>query len=296
MNVFDRLSLAVRSNPLLGRAAISAIPSLPWKVEVRGIGAMSINLRRNRSYWLRDPLTHETVMLGALRRLITPGDVVFDVGANIGMYVRFMIRQFGAGKVVAFEPTTQNQALLKQNIWLGNCQDRVQVMRIALADYDGVDEFQVDDVSSASGCLNVVTHGKACEGHRQYGLPPATETVTVARLDTLMDNGALPIPQVIKIDVEGAEARLLQGARKLLDRHSPRLAIENHGEDTSRTVVRFLRETGYHVFGYLDTHKGRSYQEILAADVDDIQSLYSLHHCIASRDREILTAPLDLKF
>ncbi len=294
MWVQNRISAAIRTRPVLGRVVIGVIPNMRWKVDVRGIGPLAINLRRNRSFWLRDPLTHEAFMLAALRRLIVPGDVVFDAGANIGMYVRFIVQQFGAGRVVAFEPMTQNQALLARNIKLGNCQDCVQVMKTALADYDGVDQFQTDDISSASGALNVITQGKASEGRRQYGLPPATETVKVACLDTLVGNGSFPVPQVIKIDVEGAELRLLQGARRILEQHSPRLAIELHGVEESRAVVRFLRDAGYHVFGFLETRKCRSYQEIQITDLDELIDQYSLHFCIASRDREILRVPLEL--
>lgn len=294
MWVQNQIAAAIRTRPVLGRVVVGAIPNMLWKVDVRGIGPLAINLRRNRSFWLRDPLTHEAFMLAALRRLIVPGDVVFDAGANIGMYVRFIVRQFGAGRVVAFEPMTENQALLARNIELGNCQDRVQVMKIALADYDGVDQFQTDDMSSASGALNIITQGKASEGRRQYGLPPAIETVTVARLDTLVGNGTLPVPQVIKVDVEGAELRLLQGAGKILEQHGPRLAIELHGVEESCTVVRFLRGAGYHLFGVLETRKGRAYQEIQITDLDELIDQYSLHFCIACRDCEILRAPLEL--
>src|SRR5262245_10603555 len=109
MTVLDRIGAIVRTRPSLGRALIGSIPSVAWKIDVPGIGPLAINLRRNRSFWLRDPLTHEAFMLCALRRLISPGDIVFDAGANIGMYARFMIQQFGAAKVFAFEPMNQNQ-------------------------------------------------------------------------------------------------------------------------------------------------------------------------------------------
>jgi FkbM family methyltransferase len=244
VRILKSLHHAIRVHPTLGRMALYAIPDIRWSVNVRGIGSMSINLRRNRSYWLRDPLYHESFMLGAMQRLIRPDDIVFDVGANIGLYVRFMVQQFGAGRVIAFEPMSQNQALLNQNIPLGNCQDRVQIVATALADYDGMDEFQTDDISSASGTLNVITQGGPSQARRQYGLPPITETVTVARLDTMVEDGTLPIPNVIKVDVEGAEERLLRGAVRTLEKHGPRLAIELHGSEESRAVVRFLLHIG----------------------------------------------------
>src|SRR5262249_24156582 len=127
--------------------------------------------------------------------------------------------------------------------------------------------FQVDDISSASGSIDAVMHGQASEGRRKYGLPPITETVTVATVDALVENRSLPVPQVIKIDVQGAELRVLRGARETLERHSPRLAIENHGVEVARAVVGFLLKAGYHVFGELQTSKETGYREVHASDI-----------------------------
>jgi FkbM family methyltransferase len=295
MRIFNGLHGAIRTHATLGRIALYAIPSVRWIVKIRGIGPMSINLRRNRSYWLRDPLYHESFMLGAMQQLIRPNDIVFDVGANIGLYARFMIQHFGASRVIAFEPMTLNLGLLYQNIRRGNCQDRVEVIGAALADYDGTEEFQIDDISSASGTLNVVTRGGSSEARQQYGLPPVTETVTVARLDTMVEGGFLPVPNVIKVDVEGAEERVLRGATRTLEKHSPTLAIEFHGAKETRAVVRFLLHIGYSVFGYLNTDKGKLYKEIIASDIDEITGPYSLHHCIAGRDRKVLQTPINLR-
>lgn len=292
MKVVQSLQRAVRTNPKLGQLAIKAIPDMRWTVNVQDVGPMVINLRQNRSYWLRDPLMHEKFMLGALQRFIRPGDTIVDAGANIGLYVRFMIQRFGAGKVVAFEPMAQNRALLERNIRLGRCQERVQIVPAALADFDGVDEFQVDDLSSASGTLDTVAHGEACQGRRQYGLPPLTEKVTVARLDTLVERGEIPVPHVIKIDVEGAEERLLRGAVRTLAQHSPKLAIEFHGAEVARGVVRFLLDQGYALFGYLPAGSGRRAYRQIDSNLDWITGQYSLHHCVAARDPQILQTPI----
>jgi FkbM family methyltransferase len=255
---------------------------------------MAINLRRNRSYWLRDPASEDFV-LSAMQRLVRPGDTVFDAGANIGLCVRFLIQRFGASKVIAFEPMRGNQSLLNQNIHLGNLADRVQILEVALADFDGRAEFQTDDMSSASGTLDVVSGGEACQGRKQYGLPALIETVNVARLDTLIESGRLSTPNVIKVDVEGAEERLLRGAIRTLETHSPGLVIEHHGVEASRAVVRFLRSIGYHVFGYLNDENGANYKEIMTDDIEKITHMYSLQHCVACRDPSCLQSPILLK-
>ena len=53
MRIFDSLHAAIRTHATFGRIALYAIPSVGWSVNIRSIGPMSINLRRNRSYWLR---------------------------------------------------------------------------------------------------------------------------------------------------------------------------------------------------------------------------------------------------
>jgi FkbM family methyltransferase len=289
--LLDKLHGAVRTRPALGRIALQAIPNIHWNIKVRDIGPMNINLRKNRSYWLRDPVESETFVLGALQRLVHPGDTVFDAGANIGLHIRFLVGIFGANKVVAFEPMSQNLAVLRKNIRLGHCEKQVQLVQAALADFDGEDEFQIDDVSSASGSLNVITCGEPSEARKQYGFAALTETVTVARVDTLVDRGQVPVPNLMKVDVEGAEARLLRGATGTLVKYAPSLVIELHGAEVARAVVKLLLEIGYHVFGYLN----QSYKEITSGDIDAITHLYSLQRCVAGRNRELIEAHSDYK-
>jgi hypothetical protein len=66
MSALQKLHHAIRTNPRLGRMAIRAIPDIPLGVNVRHIGPMKINLRTNRSYWLRDPVEGEKFILGAM--------------------------------------------------------------------------------------------------------------------------------------------------------------------------------------------------------------------------------------
>jgi FkbM family methyltransferase len=189
-----------------GRLILKSIPDIARTIDVPGIGPFRIHLRRNRSFLLHDPLLHEGFMLSTLQSAIRPGDIVFDVGANIGLYTRFMISYFKAGTVVAFEPSAQNLLNLNYNIRLGGISSQVQVIPMALADMDGEEIFQADDMSSASGTLDRVGQGVASQGRRDYGLPPLIEKVQVSQIDTLVRNGTIPHPNVIKIDAQGAEA------------------------------------------------------------------------------------------
>jgi FkbM family methyltransferase len=290
--LLSKLHAAVRTRPALGRRALRAIPDVHWNIKVRDIGPMNINVRRNRNYWLRDPVESESFVLGALQRLVRPGDVVFDAGANIGLHIRFLVQVFGARHVVAFEPMSLNLPLLSKNIRLGHCEKHVQLVPAALADFDGKDVFQIDDVSSASGSLNTITHGEPCVVRKQYGFGPSTETVTVARIDALVNRGQVPVPALIKVDVEGAEALLLRGAVGTLAKYAPNLVMELHGPEVAQAVVKLLLEIGYHVFGYLNQS---CYKEIEAGDIGAITGGYSLQRCVAGRNRELIETHSDYK-
>jgi FkbM family methyltransferase len=243
-----RLASWVRGHPALARASLRLIPNVPKTIRVDPIGRFRIRLSRDRRYWLRPPLQFEDVALGGLRRLIRPDDVVYDVGANLGLFTRFFVQAFGASRVVAFEPMRGNLPDLHANIALGGIADRVRVFPVALADHEADELLQTDDVASGSAVLDSVTHGDACETRRNYRLPPRTETVRVVPLDALVDREGLPPPNVMKIDVEGAEGMVLRGAARTIERHRPRLFVELHGVSTAREVLPMLDAWGYAVF------------------------------------------------
>jgi FkbM family methyltransferase len=293
MELLSKLNHTVRTTPWLGRIALRAIPDLPWHISVEPVGKMEIRLRRHRGYWLRSPLSNDAFMMGALTRLMRPGDTVYDIGANIGLYSRLFIQKLQAARVYAFEPMSENRPQLMRNLQLGGCADQVVVLPFAVADEDGTASFQVDDVSSFSGTLDAVTRGDACPSRRQYNLPPITECVQVVRLDTVIRDRSLALPDVIKMDIEGAEAMALRGARKLLHERKPALAIELHGASAAIEVLQVLWDCNYYCFGYLETADGPVYKEITTSDLPAITEKYSLHFLAASFSNEKLKLPIE---
>jgi FkbM family methyltransferase len=273
--------------------ALRALPDWKWHIHVEPIGTMEIRLRRDRNSWLRPAIVGDGIMLGALQRLIRPGDVVYDLGANIGIYSRFMVQEFKASRVYAFEPVAGNYPRVVRNLEIGGCADRAEALQMAIGDEDGFVDFQVDDMSSLTGALDSVTHGAASLNRQQYHLPPMKEKVEVGRLDTVIaERGLLP-PDVMKIDVEGAEAMALRGARKLLEERTPRLVIELHNGPVGAEVLEFLWKLNYHCFGYLRGATGSVYRELTVSDLPGIRNDYSLHYLAASVDAEELIMPIE---
>ena len=290
--LIQKFSLWLREQPTLGRWALNCLPDWPLAIQIAPIGRFHIRLRRNRSFWLRHPLTHELFPLGALQRLIRPGMVVYDVGANIGVYARFMTSVCNAGTVICFEPMTENRELFEKNLRESAFQQRVRLMPCALSDADGEENLQVDDMMSGSAVLDRVTGGKPCQGRSQYGMGPRTELVHVARLDDLITAQNLPVPDVIKVDIEGAEAFMLAGSQETLRRHRPDLLIELHGAKPAQNVFALLNSLGYSCFGEGQNGEQRTYRRITPEIVSRLSDYYDLHFLLASMNRQKLQQPI----
>ena len=275
----------VRGHRGLARVALQCLPDWHVHVDVPHAGRMRIRLRRNRSYWLREPLTHEWYPLAILQSFVRPGDTVWDVGANIGLYSRILVNWLGAGRVIAFEPMSENLPELLYNLASGRIADRVTVCNVALSDRDGEAAFQIDDMQSASGSLDAVLGGDASAGRASVGLPPKTERVICRSIDSLLDEGALPAPDVMKVDVEGAERLLLDGGRRFLSSGMPRLLIETHGVRPIRECLAVLFEHGYAIAGCVpDRWHPDRHQRLTPNVLESIADQYDVHFIAAAKD------------
>lgn len=283
----------VRRRPSLRWAAhraIWAIPDIQRTVTVEGLGPVRIRLRRHR-WFLWEPLgEHEGSIFAAFQRLVRPGDVAWDIGANIGVYTRALRQWFKAGPIVAVEPMEENFVLLEQNVRLGSL-DRVQCLRLALSDQEGTESLQIDDVTSGTAVLDSISGGAPSAGRRSVGLPSRTEQVRVARLDDLVRHGGLPAPAFMKIDTEGAEVRVLAGAEQILREHPVRMAIALHGPDKAAGTIEILARFGYVCYGRVSQSQGNEWRELRLADAPRLVN----NNVIAARAAEahLLQAPLD---
>jgi FkbM family methyltransferase len=287
----------LRRRPALARMALRCVPDMRKTIQLDQLGPFVIRLRRNRSWWLRNPMENERKVFGYLKRFVRPGDVAYDVGANIGLYSRYLVDVCDAGRVAAFEPMSENLDLLRRNIEIdARAKDRVLLVNAALGDSDGSESLQIDDVMSASAVLDSVTGGRPSQGRAQVGLAAKTETVRVARLDTLMSDTAqaLPPPRLIKVDIEGAELMMLRGATQTLRKHRPILIIELHERpEVSAGVIELLESLGYHIFSEVIGEDGRSatHRRVTPDDARRATN-YVIHYLIASCELSDVAEPI----
>lgn len=282
--VLRPLAARLRVHPRLGRLALALIPNVTLKIDLPDIGPFSIRMRQHRSYWLRGPQGTERVPFAMLRAMVRPGDLVYDVGANIGLYTR-MCAALGAGEVIAFEPVAANRELHGRNAALGGLRQRVRCLDVALSDRDEEADFQLDDMQSTSGTLDRVTGGAASEGRRNLDLAPRTAKVLCRKLDSLVSGGELPPPDLMKLDVEGAEAMVLRGGRNVLATHPVRIVLELHGADVAREAAGLLLDLGYAcraaVIRELDPS---GFAPVTRELLSRLQGPYDLQYLVASKN------------
>lgn len=176
----------------------------------------------------------------ALGELLEPGAVFFDVGANVGFLTLIGARMVGpTGYVVAFEPELDNLRVLTGNI-RRNDATNVVVSTRAASSSTGLGELQL---AGFSGGHSLATAADGGDGRAQL-----VETVTI---DEVAASSGFGPPDVVKIDVEGAEAQVLEGMREVLSTRGPTLLIEVDGPNRSehdrrhRAIVELLSSVGY---------------------------------------------------
>lgn len=168
----------------------------------------------------------------AIASRLRPGAVFFDVGANVGFFSVLAARVVGgSGRVEAFEAVPANAACVEAN-----------------AQRNGFGQVTVHAVAAGGeagrSTLNLAEHpGGAMLA--SAGVPPdATGTieVPVVVLDDLIESGEVPVPDLVKVDVEGAEEDVVAGLRRTIEAHHPTMVIE---VDAAESEVVQARVAGF---------------------------------------------------
>ena len=180
-------------------------------------------------------LAYEEELLATIYQDLGPGDVFYDIGANVGVF-SFMASNLvgGGGAVHAFEPEPNNLACFRRSL------DRldphnVTLHEVALGSEDGSMTFD-----RRGGAFS----GRLVEDPEEIAGVPLT--VEVRSVDSLVSNG-LPPPTLVKIDVEGGEGAVLEGMRHTLEGDAPEVICELHSfhPDGVRRALSVLEKADY---------------------------------------------------
>jgi len=175
-------------------------------------GVLSTSLGRNifeRAYSLYKTM-FEAPYIGELQRLVRPGTTVVDVGAFIGFFsLRFANWVSGSGRVLALEPGPDNCARLKAKTERAGLTAVVDLVQAAAADVSGECRLAVNEVCPVDHKLS------------EQGI-----SVMATTLDDLLQARGWPLVSLVKIDVQGAEARVIAGAQRTIANFHPALFVE----------------------------------------------------------------------
>ena len=181
--------------------------------------------------------TYEIDFAKRLADSIEPGDVVYDIGCWHGFFSGVMASQ-GASHVHAFEPLPANAERIRKLISL-NPDRAITLHEIAVGEHDSeLDLLVMPETSMAK--LEASTF--------QAENTSATRLrVNVRSIDAMVSAGEIAPPAVMKIDVEGAEAMVLRGARETIRRHGPVIFAELHSSALLSECRNLLQAAGYGV-------------------------------------------------
>jgi len=198
---------------------------------------MLLDLKSEKDYWLG---TYEQELQAAITDLVVPGQVIYDIGASIGfMSLLFSMKTGLNGHVYAFEALPANIERLTDNIELNSFQERVTVVKAAVQASSGKTDFYPGP-SSAMGKVA----GSAGRSSIEY--QPSIEVEGVA-IDEFIYTSGNPIPEMVKIDIEGGEILALPGMSRLLHRNHPILLVELHGPEAAQTTWELLNKEDYRI-------------------------------------------------
>jgi FkbM family methyltransferase len=200
--------------------------------------SMRVNWALHKTYVFG---THEPSVVHGLEELVRPGWTAIDVGANIGYFTLLMANRVGPqGKVIAFEPLAENFSILQENIKL-NSHPNVVVENLALMSRTERIELR----SATPGAITWVASARVDQNSAVE-----SESVEAISLDEYVQKKGIAKVDFLKIDVEGAEASVLDGATSVLNRDKPILLIELHELDRFKDkhpAILKLRDHNYQV-------------------------------------------------
>jgi FkbM family methyltransferase len=173
------------------------------------------------------------------RQFVNPGDTIWDIGANVGLFAIAAAQKAGPnGSVIAIEPDPWLAALLERTADAQpSTAASIQILQVAVSNQVGVETFFIAKRNRAS------SHLAAIPEHSQAGGTRETLQVQCITLDSLLNQipNQTPPPTLIKIDVEGSELDLLNGAHRLLSEVRPIIMCESQHRNRPSATTIFRR-------------------------------------------------------
>jgi FkbM family methyltransferase len=192
---------------------------------------------------------YDSFIFNEIKKINIKGMTVWDIGAHFGYHsLTFAALVGDKGHIYSFEPNPFNLDRFKLNIAKNQeLNKRITLIAKALSDKDGEDMFVFSndvDGSRSSGSHLVGAATPLLDSTYLNFLRKNVETI---RIDTLLTEAEVSIPDIIKIDVEGAELMVLNGSKAFFEKYKPIIFMEVHNILMMFYVQKFLTELGYEI-------------------------------------------------
>lgn len=173
----------------------------------------------------------------AINKRLAPGDVFFDIGANVGYYTLLASRRVGStGFVCAFEPLVRNVYYLHRHLSFNKVNNCLIISAACGEQSDQLALFEYGD-NIATGHV-VTSHGTLGFSLIEQAVVPVTTVDEVSKKLSVL-------PNVMKIDVEGAELAVLKGAQNVLRSAKPDIFLSVHSSELRLLCSAYLKDLGY---------------------------------------------------
>ncbi len=197
------------------------------------------------------------------------GDIFYDLGASSGPFSLYAALKSNS-KVISFEPSAHNYSLLDRNYYLNNKKIKypVKLFNVALSNESGIGNLYVHSYESHGGRqLDQIVN----RGNKKFPTIHIQTTIK-EKLDNFIERYHLPIPNHIKIDVDGSEKRIILGAKKILKHSKLRsILIELDDEDKNKNqIIKMIENSGFTLYKKFQvTHFRNLNNHIFARNLND---------------------------
>jgi FkbM family methyltransferase len=197
-------------------------------------------------YWHRSLDKVDRTLLDWAEHLVEPGSVVWDVGANVGLFTFAAAAISGRkGRVLGIEPDGWLVSLLARSRSLPGERAPVDILAAAIADEVAIDELRIAKRARSANYMAKSARPDGSAIGTQTGGTRGGVLVLTVTLDWLLER--YEAPALVKLDVEGSEHLVLRGATRLLERARPKIICEVPDERADE-FVGTLQQVNYRFF------------------------------------------------
>jgi FkbM family methyltransferase len=200
--------------------------------------------------WRARIVAKEPQTIAWIEDITQPGDTAYDIGANVGGVSLILAHKVGeAGRVFAFEPGFASFAALCENVALNGFSNRIVPIQLPLSDAGGVICFKYRS-TEAGESRHAMLKAKAINGESTK----FRQLMVAMSLDDLRSVAGIPMPNIIKLDVDGAETAVISGALRTLTAPGCHSIIAEIQNDQFEFIAGSLSAIGFKVASSWNRH------------------------------------------